>query len=136
MVDRGMSHQQIADAVRADTGHPITRSSVSAAISRAGITKTQGIRYTEELPWRVSGDHLLAYPARMLRLLGRRRHSAGLKPEESDRLDAWLRHLAAEGAVVAYHPTRGFLYVPARPGVDGTDGIPIRRAALTDADFA
>ena len=45
MVERGMTHQQIADAVSKETGVSVSRSTVSAALSRAGLTNR--IRYDE-----------------------------------------------------------------------------------------
>lgn len=70
------------------------------------------------------------YPARMLRLLGRRQTGKPLTEREDQRLDNWLARLKTEQAVVAYDPTHpnGFGYVPRQPG-DPRD-IPIRRQTV------
>jgi hypothetical protein len=113
MRDRGMSHAEIAEAIREATGYPVARSSVSAALSRHGDTKPLK-KYTEEAPWQVRGEHQTHYAARMLRLLGRRR--AGLENTEANdrRLNAWLKKLKDSGTVVIYIPESpdGFHRIP------------------------
>lgn len=130
--DEGLTHQQIADRVLATTGQSVSRSSVSAALSRAGISATQP-RHKECLPWRVKIEHIREYPARMLRVLGRRRANLPLSPAESRRLDAWLKQLDADHAVVGYDPESkfGFYYIEKDDAVDGLDGIPIRRQTIS-----
>jgi hypothetical protein len=133
LVRRGYTHQQIVDHVLETTGVVVSRSSVSAALSRAGLSK-EASRYKDELPWRVKGEHLTQYPARMLRLLGRRRAGTDLADVEADRLDAWLEALDEKGLVVAYCPDGdGFLYVDADEVHDGMNGVPIRKR-LIDLD--
>jgi hypothetical protein len=125
-----MTHQEIATEVERVTGEHVSRSSVSAALSRAGLSK-QAQRYDQEIPWRVRVEHMTAYPARMLRLLGRRRAGLELNPHEADRLDSWLDALAERNLVVAYCPDQtGFLYVHADEVGDGAKGIPIRRREI------
>jgi putative intracellular protease/amidase len=130
LVEAGLTHQQIADRIRATTGVVVARSTVSVALSKAGLAR-DGMRYRDELPWRVKGEHLTQYPARMLRLLGRRRADGQLTEDEADRLDAWLEGLAEKGLVVAYAPDAdGFLYVEADETHDGKNGVPIRRRII------
>ena len=130
LVRQGYTHQQIVDWWQATSGITVSRSSVSAALSRAGLSK-ESARYKDELPWRVKGEHLTQYPARMLRLLGRRRAGNVLADEEIDRLDAWLEALSEKGLVVGYCPQfEGFLYVEADEVDDGADGVPIRRRLI------
>lgn len=130
MVEAGLTHQQIADQIEATTGITVARSTVSVALSKAGLAR-DGMRYRDELPWRVSADHLTQYPARMLRLLGRSRAGKPLGDEEQDRLDAWLESLEERGLVVAYVPEGdGFIYVDADEIHDGANGIPIRRRPI------
>jgi len=128
--DEGLSHAQIAQRVYEQTGHKIGRSTVSAAISRAGLSNPQE-RYTEEIPWTVQARHLREYPVRLLRLLGRRRRGLTLNAEENKRLDNWLELLAKENAVVAYDPDSsvGFVYTD-RIDTDPVD-IPIRRQIVS-----
>ena len=135
MVDKGMTHAEIAKKLTEKTGHKIARSTVSAALSRAGASD-QGTRYAEEIPWRVRGEHLTQYPVRMLRLLGRRNKKIDLKEDESQRLDNWLCSLSQQNFVVAYSPEIGFLYVEADEVHDGEDGIPIRRRTITPEELA
>lgn len=124
----GLTHQQIADQIFIDTGIEVSRSSISAALHRAGKSADKA-RYTDTVPWRVKREHLREYPVRMLRLLGRRRADQPLSDNENQRLDNWLAHLAENNAVVAYDPDnseQGFHYIDPAPG-DGQDGIPIHR---------
>ena len=130
MVDKGMTHAEIAQKLTEKTGHKVARSTVSAALSRAGASD-QGTRYAEEIPWRVRGEHLTQYPVRMLRLLGRRNKNIDLREDEAQRLDNWLSSLSEQNLVVAYSPEAGFLYVEADEVHDGQDGIPIRRRTIT-----
>lgn len=134
-VELGMSHQEIADEVERTTGQKVSRTSVSAALSRAGLTKPTS-RYTEEIPWRLKMEHVTAYPARMLRLLGRRRAGLELSEHEDERLDSWLDGLEEKGLVVAYCPSKvGFLYVEANEVGDGANGIPIRRREILKSEL-
>lgn len=126
MVEKGWTHQQIADWVYEQTGEKVTRGSVSVALSRAGYA-TEKHRYAEEIPWRLTGKDLKAYPIRMLRLLGRRRAGEPLSEDDTKRLDSWLDQLKRENAVVAYvlDEVPHVIYVPREAG-DPRD-IPIRR---------
>lgn len=136
LVELGMTHQQIADYWNEKTGANVSRSSVSAALSRAGLTEREGMRYKEELPWRVKGEHMTQYPARMLRLLGRRRAEVELTDDEESRLDAWLESLEEREIVVAYAPDNGgFIYVDADEIGDGQNGTPIRRRLIHSDEF-
>lgn len=129
--DEHLTHQQIADRILRDTGQPVSRSSVSAALSRAGIS-TPGNRYRDEIPWRVKVEHIKEYPARMLRLLGRRRAGLPLNAGETQRLDSWLKQLEDDNAVVAYDPNSkfGFYYIDKEEG-DALNGVPIRIQTIT-----
>lgn len=130
LVEAGLTHQQIADRVREETGVLVSRSTVSVALSRAGMAR-DAMRYKHELPWKVKGAHLTQYPARMLRLLGRRRAGMKLNDDETDRLDAWLESIAEKGLVVAYVPDGdGFIYVEADEVDDNPNGVPIRRRPI------
>lgn len=125
MVDRGMTHQQIAEEVSRRTGYPVSRSTVSAALMRAGEA-SNAKKYPEEIPWTVHEEHQTHYAARMLRLLGRRRKGIANSAESDQRLDSWLAQLKDAGAVVVYHPETddGFFYIPGTPDIEG---IPVMR---------
>lgn len=131
LVTMGLTHQQIVDYLHEKQGLKVSRSSVSAALSRAGLTEREGMRYKQELPWRIKADHMTQYAARMLRLLGRRRAEGELTEDEDSRLDAWLEALEEREIVVAYCPDGpGFLYVDADEKGDNDNGIPIRRRTI------
>lgn len=131
LVDLGFTHAEIAEYVHRTTGVLVGRSTVSAALSRAGLNSRDGVRYREELPWKVRADHLTQYPARMLRLLGRRRSGMELTDEEAQRVDAWLESLEEKDLVVCYCPDGGgFLYADADEVGDASDGVPIRRRVV------
>lgn len=130
MVELGLTHQQIADHLKETTGVAVSRSTVSAALSRAGVSR-EGMRYKNELPWRVRAEHLTQYQARMLRLLGRRRAGGDLTDEEDSRLDSWMESLEDNRWVVGYAPeSGGFIYVDANEVGDGNNGIPIRSRTI------
>jgi len=137
LVEKGMTHQEIAEHLNRAKGIKVSRSAISAALSRAGLTEREGHRYRDEIPWRVKTHHLTQYPARMLRLLGRFNQGMLLSSEEENRLDAWLASLGENNAVVAYCPDGpGFIYVEADEIHDGADGIPIRRRTITRRELA
>lgn len=123
MLRSGMTHKEIAEAVTRETGHPVRRSTVSAAIHRAGLS-SPAKKYDEEIPWTVREEHLTHYAARMLRTLGRRRAGTQNSEEMDQRLDRWLKQLREAHAVVAYVPetAEGFFYVDGEPN---EKGIPI-----------
>lgn len=124
--DMGLTHQQMADRIFEETGQKVSRSSISVALSRAGKVEDKP-RYLETIPWKVKTAHLKEYPARMLRLLGRRRAGGELTANENQRLDRWLQMLADGNAVVGYDPDnleQGFHYIDPRKG-DGKNGVPI-----------
>lgn len=121
----GLTLNQMVERVKRETGHTVARSTVAAALSRAGLTNR--IRYEDQVPWkRIRTDHNHAYPLTMLRHLARRENGLPLTEEQSARLDSWLQRLADEGAVVTYKydSPDGFYYVPRKPS-DG-DGV-VRR---------
>lgn len=125
--DEGLTHEAIADRIAQETGQRPARATVSVAISRAGISEPRH-RFKDEIPWRLTGKDLKAYPVRMLRLLGHRRNENDLTEAENKRLDNWLAMLERENAVVAWDPdsTPAVFYIDRQPG-DGDDGIPIHR---------
>ena len=133
MVETGMTHQQIADKLYAETGYPVARSTVTAALARAGISKPQP-RYRQEIPWTVSDIHTMEYPIVMLRALGRRRAGLPMSDRDARRLDSWLDKLTQDGLIVAYCPDTvpGCHYLP---GEWTADGIPIRPEPLKEDDF-
>lgn len=136
-VEAGMTHQEIVQYIQEKHGRKVSRSSVSAALSRAGLTEREGARYKDELPWRVKADHMTQYEARMLRLLGRERSGLRLTDEEVDRLDSWLEWMEEDDIVVGYAPKGpGFIYLRNEEFGDGENGVPIRRREIQPDEFA
>lgn len=135
LVEDGLTHAQIAEHVERTTGVRVSRTAISVALHRAGLSK-DAMRYRAELPWKVRGEHLTQYPARMLRLLGRRRAGIQLTTEEGERLDAWLEGLAEKDLVVGYAPDyEGFLYVYADEKYDRPNGVPIRSRTIDNEEI-
>jgi len=108
LLRQGYTHEDIVEQVYQSTGVRLSRSTISVAIGRAGLTSQN--RYTEEVPWTVATKYLRQYQPKMLRILGRRRAGLELSDVENDRLDKWLAKLDCENAVVVYDPNRGFGY--------------------------
>lgn len=115
-VERGLTHQQIADLITKETGVPIARSTVSAALSRAGLTDR--VRYDEVIPWKpIKAIHNRHYALAMLRLEARRQGGLTLTEEQTKRLESWKAKLEEENALVVYLPDTedGFYYVKRKP---------------------
>ncbi len=116
LVNKGHTHQEIADIISKETGHPIARSTVSAALSRAGLTDR--VRYEETIPWSpIRVEHNYHYALSMLRLLARRNEGDVLDDEKNGRLDSWITKLENNNAVIVYVPEseKGFHYVERKP---------------------
>ena len=116
-VDKGLTHQQIADLVTKKTGVKVGRSAVSVALHRYGIAKNS-VRYKDYLPWRLKMEHIRAYPARMLRLMGRRAAGKPMTDVDNTLLDNWLAMLDEQELIVAYDPDdptgQGLHYIDAK----------------------
>lgn len=125
------THQQMADRVFEQTGHRVSRAAITLALMTYGLTKTRP-RYKDYLPWRVRTDHIKAYPARMLRLMGRRDAGGELTDKEQALLEAWLLTLANEDLIVAYdgEDETGFHYVDSRFKDHDDPGLPIRKKQI------
>ena len=115
MVDRGMTHQEIADKVSEDTGERVNRSSVSAALSRAGLTDR--VRYDEVIPFQVRAVHNYHYALTMLRVHARLEAGLEVPEDQVDRYESWKAKLEENNGVVAYVPDTedGFHYVRREP---------------------
>ena len=129
-VDEGLTHQQIADEVSKETGVKVGRSAVSVALHRYGLAGSAP-RYKEYLPWRVKTEHIRAYPARMLRLMGRKAAGKDLNEVDAKLLENWLEMLNRERLIVAYAPEdeQGFHYID-RKFKDGQGVAPIRTKTI------
>lgn len=99
----GMSHAEVQAECERFAGRPLARATVSAALSRAALNSATGHRYFDCLPWHLRPEHASAYPARMLRLLGRLRTGFPLHEGDQARLDSWLAALERERVSRAGH---------------------------------
>lgn len=128
-VENGMTHEEIAKRISEEIGEPVSRTSVSGALSRAGYTNR--LRYDDYIPWSpVALRHNGSYQITMLRI-GARLHanheSAGkVTAGEKKRFDKWVKELADKGLVVHYdyNTPDGFFYVPRRAQDTGLVRIP------------
>lgn len=136
MYESGMTHQEIADVVSERIGEPVTRVSVTLALSRAGV-KPRTVRYDAEIPWTVQSRSLNETPVRMLRILARKTRGKAVKDADWDRCNRWLEWLKAHNAVVAYCPERrpSFVYVTADEVDDWPGGIPVRPRVMKADEF-
>ena len=121
-----MTHGQIAEYCG------VTRAAVSVQVMHAGLSKPRP-RYDVELPWRVRTEHITAYPARMLRLLGRKRQGGSLTGKEEAQLQSWLTGLQQHRLIVGYDPDddAGFHYIDAGFHDHEMQALPIRRAPIS-----
>ena len=137
MLNEGLSHQEIRDEIERKFHISVSRSTVSVALMRAGLTE-EGHRYKDTLPWRLRMEHVTEYPARMLRLLGRRRKGNPLDRREEVRLNSWLDMLERERVIVAYAPNTddGFHYVDEKYRQGPNKDVPIRVRILLSEEIA
>jgi hypothetical protein len=121
----GLTQQQMVERILSEQGITVSRPAIAGAMVRYGLAEDK-VRHNHTIPWRVKVVHISSYPARMLRLLGRRLDGMHLNNQENKKLDSWLALLEREDAVVAYDPDSvdGFMYVDREPQ-DPKD-VPIR----------
>lgn len=128
--DQGMTHEAIADWVYETTGQRVTRTAISAAFQRHGLSK-EGHRYKEAIPWRVKVLHAKAYPVRMLRLMGRQADGQPLNDVEQSALERWLESMEENNTIVGYDSDSdlGFYYID-RKYKDNKSPYPVRRKEI------
>lgn len=128
--EEGLTHQEMADRVYEQSGYRVTRTAISAAMARYGLSK-DGNRYRDYIPWRVKVVHAKGYPVRMLRLMGRVADGGELNDVEESALDRWLEQMADNKAIVAYDPDsgQGFHYID-KKFKDNRGPAPIRRKEI------
>lgn len=129
-LEQGMTHDEIRIEWERVSGHRVTRQGIAAAAVRHGLAGTKP-RYPEHVPWRLKEEHTRAYPARMLRLLGRRDTGGSLNDKEAKLLDSWLASMAENDLIVAYDPDdeQGLHYVDSS-FKDHDDPIPVLRRRI------
>lgn len=128
-LEQGLTHQQIADRWERETNIHVARSTVTRACIRYGLTTDTMNRYQEYVPWRVRAPHAMAYPLRMLRLMGRKAQKGELSETEEKALASWLEKITTGNMIVAYDPDdpgQGVYYIDAQYK-DHDGPAPIRR---------
>lgn len=125
----GMTHEEIAKRISEEIGEPVSRTSVSGALSRAGYTNR--LRYDDYIPWSpVALRHNGAYQLTMLRIgarLNADHDGVGkVTAGEKKRFEKWAQELKDKGLVVHYdyNTPDGFFYVPRRAQDTGLVRIP------------
>lgn len=131
LVDKGLTHQQIAEQISEEIGEPVSRSAVAVALSRAN--RTRRTIANKAVPWVVRPEHQNRYDLHMLRVHRRIESGKDVRASDLDRYHAWVQHLKENDAVIHYEPRSqlGFWLVPRRHGVD--KGL-IREPEPTDDD--
>lgn len=121
MFRRGMTPTEVRKAL-SEMGIDVSRAAINNWRARRGMPSLKA-RYTEQIPWEVADGHRHRYPAKMLRLAGRRAAGGVLREQDAEDLDRWLAKLEADDLVVGYDRglPDGWFYHVRRPGVD--DGL-------------
>lgn len=118
-VEEGLDHKQMQQRIKEQFGEEVALSSVSGALSRAGLTNR--VRYDDFIPWgRIALEHNHAYQLTMLRCAARMDKGLPVRDGDKRRFETWRDELKSKGVVVHYDydSEQGWFYVPARPGVD------------------
>lgn len=116
----GHTYQEIADM------YGVTKGAVYQRLRLAGHTSERPDYSETTMPWTVKTEHQQAYPAMMLRFLGRRLEGRDgtLREDKRRMLDRWVAAMERGNLSVAYDPrippnnasaVGGFAYVPALP---------------------
>lgn len=124
----GLSQRQIRDRVNEENRktmgasyQPVSRSAVSVALHRAGVTGEGRPRYEEEIPWSpIAKQYINDYRQAQLRTWGRinRGESEQLTPRARQEFTSFKKNLDENDAVIHYDDERGFFAVKRRPGID------------------
>jgi hypothetical protein len=116
----GYSHEKMAALASKYSRQRVARSTISAALSRAGLTNR--VRYRESIPWpRIRQSHNTHYALTQLRTEARIHAGKEVSDDLFKRFKSWRDRLFEEGAVVVYdyESEDGFYYVRRKPS-DGT----------------
>lgn len=111
---KGLTQSQIVDEWEQASGNRVSRSAISLAMKRYGLTPSRPVeRYLDMLPWHIAEEHLMHQDARMLRFEARRRRGKSLTDKEKHLLHEWKQALEVEEAVVHYerNTPEGFHWV-------------------------
>ena len=115
--ESGMTQEQMRQRIFEETGVLPGKSTVSAALSRAGLTHK--VRYDDFIPWpRIAVEHNQHYILNMLRVGARLSRNLPVKPADRRRYEKWRKDVDAKNASIHYDPETvdGFYYVPRPEG--------------------
>lgn len=131
-IKEGKTYGWIIEEIERKYGVRIGHATLSDLRRRKGIPR-RSIRSDDLIPWAVLPEHRHRFAVQMLRALGRRRAGMSNSPKIESKLNAWLRSLEEQGAVVHYDPDteQGWWYVPRRPDID-TDVIRVPERPTTE----
>lgn len=122
----GLTQTQITDRINelnkqqdGPSYRPISRSTVSVALHRAGEQQVTRTRYADEIPWSpIKREHANDFRQVMLRCWARTNRGLKLNRQMQAEYDSFVVRMKDAGAVITYTPERGFFAVKARPGID------------------
>lgn len=115
----GLTYDQMREKWFNETGIQVTRSAISAAISRAGLGGGRRDRYSTLIPWTVRVADLNTPEAIALRVLARLRAGKDVSSKDQRRLETLRRRLASAGnPVISYvedGPDQGWVWLERVP---------------------
>lgn len=120
LVREGLGNAEIVRRLEREDHISVSPSAISQFRSRHDLPAAPG-RHDDLIPWRVKREHASLHAAKCLRWESRRRSGEDLPELAERKLDAFLRRLKEEDAVVHYEPAsaEGWWLVPRREGMDG-----------------
>lgn len=119
-VEEGLTHEEITERVEQQTGYRPSRSSVSASLSKAGLTTP--IRYTKFIPWRpIKLEHNVHRFLTNLRIGAR--IDSGMPVSDAERLrwENFYKNVIDANAIIIYlyDSPEGFYTVHRYPDEEG-----------------
>lgn len=126
-LEEGLTQQQIVDRIWDQDQVRVARSTVAAALHRAGLTER--VRYDDVIPWRVKLEHCSHHLLNILRASAREVRGEEVSPAAKRQLDSFKRRQESEDCVIAYVPDtdQGWFLVKRRPA-------PLDRGLIRDPD--
>lgn len=126
-VEEGLTQQQIVDRIWEQDQVRVARSTVAAALHRAGLTER--VRYDDVIPWRVKLEHCSNHLLNILRAGAREVRGEELSEAAKKQLESFKARQELEDCVIAYVPDtdQGWFLVKRRPA-------PLDRGLIRDPD--
>lgn len=126
-IEEGLTQQQIVERIWEQDQVRVSRSTVAAALTRAGLTDR--VRYDDMIPWRVKLEHCSHHLLNILRAAAREARGVDVSPALQRQLDSFRKRQEAEDCVIAYVPDteQGWFLVKRREA-------PLDRGFIRDPD--